>query len=63
MKKLKTYIIVICFIVPLLVLFLPAATSCNPHRKGATAKQIGASGGKKYHTKTASAKRRRKKKY
>lgn len=37
--------------------------SCNPHRPGATAGQIGASSGKKFHRKPASAKRKRVVKY
>lgn len=37
--------------------------SCNPHRPGATAGQIGAGSGKKYHRQPASAKRKRVVKY
>lgn len=38
-------------------------TSCNPHRRGHTASQIGAGGGMKYHRTPASAKRKRNHKY
>ena len=37
--------------------------SCNPHRAGSSAKQIGAGGGKKHHRTPASAKRKRISKY
>lgn len=37
--------------------------SCNPHRRGATAGQIGAKTSQKYHRKTASAKKKRVVKY
>jgi hypothetical protein len=37
--------------------------SCNPHRAGSSASQIGAGGGGKYHKKPASAKRKRVSKY
>lgn len=37
--------------------------SCDPHRRGATAGQIGASSGQKFHKKSASAKVKRRVKY
>lgn len=37
--------------------------SCNPHRRGATAGQIGAKSGQKHHRKSASAKVKRSIKY
>ena len=46
-----------------LFLFPMFFTSCNPHRRGATAKQIGAGGGRKHHKSPASAKRKRIHKY
>lgn len=45
-------------------IFLSTVTfSCNPHRRGATASQIGASSGQKFHKKPASAKRKKTIKY
>ena len=45
-------------------IFLSMVTfSCNPHRRGATAGQIGASSGQKFHKKSATAKRKKTIKY
>lgn len=38
-------------------------TGCDPYRRGTTVKPVGGAGSKKYHTRTASAKARKKRKY
>jgi hypothetical protein len=60
MMKNKKYIALSFVLVFLVSISLP---SCNPHRRGNTASQIGAGGGRKYHRTPASAKRRRTSKY
>ena len=45
------------------ILFSTLIFSCDPHRRGATAGQIGASSGQKFHKKSASAKVKRRVKY
>ncbi|MCB9365172.1 MAG: hypothetical protein H6587_11430 [Flavobacteriales bacterium] len=60
MKLNKEYILLACGVLFIFSISLP---SCNPHRAGSTASQIGAGGGKKYHRTPASAKRKRIKKY
>ena len=51
------YGIVIMFMVTLINF------SCNPHRRGHTAKQIGAGSGMKFHKRPASAKVKKRVKY
>jgi len=46
-----------------LFLFSLTYTSCSPHRRGHTARQIGAGGKAKHHRTPASAKRKRSHKY
>lgn len=64
MNLIKKYQIILILLAPFL-LFLMASTtqSCNPHRRGYTAKQVGASNSKRYHTRPASSKGMRKKNY
>ncbi|OFY95712.1 MAG: hypothetical protein A3K10_18075 [Bacteroidetes bacterium RIFCSPLOWO2_12_FULL_31_6] len=45
------------------ILFSMLTFSCNPHRRGATASQIGAGSGQKFHKKSATAKRKKTIKY
>ncbi len=59
----KKYSVLLFLLLPLLAFFSISVSSCNPYRSGPTAKQIGASSGKKYHTSPASAKRRGKRNY
>ena len=62
-KILIKYRFVILFVVPLGLSSITLTTSCNPHRPGATVKPMGGGGSKKYHTRTASSKARKKRKY
>lgn len=45
------------------ILFSMISFSCNPHRRGATAGQIGAGSGQKFHKQSATAKRKKTIKY
>tara|TARA_R110001592_G_scaffold156341_2_gene386750 strand:- start:6663 stop:6848 length:186 start_codon:yes stop_codon:yes gene_type:complete len=56
----KKYILLSFVVAFIFSISLP---SCNPHRAGSSAKQIGAGGGKKHHRTPASAKRKRISKY
>ena len=60
MKINKKYILLSFGVLFIFSISLP---SCNPHRAGSSASQIGAGGGRKYHKTPASAKRKRIKKY
>lgn len=63
-KTLKKYRFIIIFVLPLFVTIGTSTTSCNLYRPGATVKPVGGGGGTgKYHTKTASSKGRKKRKY
>ena len=62
-KILKRYQFLIVFLLPFGLSLVAVSTSCNPYRPGATVKPVGGAGGKKYHTRTASAKARKKRKY
>lgn len=62
-KILKKYRFVLLFVLPIVLSSITVSTSCNPHRPGATVRPMGGAGSKKYHTRTASAKARKKRKY
>lgn len=51
------YTIIISFLVGMV------SFSCDPHRRGHTASQVGAGSGQKYHKAPASAKRKYKSRY
>ena len=62
-KILKKYRFVILFVFPIVFSSATITTGCNPHRPGATVRPMGGGAKKRYHTKTASSKARKKRKY
>lgn len=60
-KLLKRYLFLIVFLLPFAFSCMVVTTGCDPYRRGATVKPVGGVGSKKYHTKTASSKAKKKK--
>lgn len=50
-------------LLPFMAATLLPTTGCNPYRKGSTVKPVGGAGGKRFHTRPASAKAYKKRKY
>jgi hypothetical protein len=62
-KLLKKNLFLIVFLLPFAFSCMVVTTGCDPYRRGTTVKPVGGAGSKKYHTRTASAKARKKRKY
>jgi len=61
--KLIKKIVYFCFFMVLFIFLTEVNTSCNLYRSGAVVRQGGVPRQAKYHSKTATAKSRRKRKY
>lgn len=58
------YRLILLLLVPFIITMVIANTGCgNPYRRGTTVKPVGGTGGAKYHTRPASAKAYKKRKY